>query len=204
MTREFLRGLEISEEAVNKIMDEHGKAITKYQQDADKIKTQDAEIGELKQQIKDRDKQLDGLKGVNADELQAEIERLKSENKKTTQECDQRIAEIKRGYALDDALKSAGARNPKAVRALLDNEKITFDGEKISGLDEQLKELQKTDDFLFAPKETEGKTAPAVTGVKPTGAAQPTDGTGGKGVLFAQKYNAARGVEAAQTNSKEG
>lgn len=52
-------------------------------------------------------------------------------------------------YRLTQALKDGKAKNPKAVKALLDLTKLTFDGEDIGGLDEQLTEVKKTSDYLF-------------------------------------------------------
>ena len=56
--------------------------------------------------------------------------------------------------AIDAALSAAGAKNSKAVKALLDTGKVKLgeDG-KLTGLDEQLKEIQKTDAYLFAEKQ---------------------------------------------------
>ncbi|MCM1055211.1 MAG: phage scaffolding protein [Bacteroides sp.] len=50
---------------------------------------------------------------------------------------------------LKAALKEAGARNSEIVEALLDKERLSLDGERISGLSEQLARLRKKAPFLF-------------------------------------------------------
>lgn len=52
-------------------------------------------------------------------------------------------------YRLDDYLAKEKAKNPKALRALLDSSKIVFEDEDIKGLKEQLDGLKKSDSYLF-------------------------------------------------------
>ena len=47
------------------------------------------------------------------------------------------------------ALANVGAKNPKAVKALLDLEKISLDGENLIGLSDQVKILEESDPYLF-------------------------------------------------------
>ena len=58
-------------------------------------------------------------------------------------------------YALDSAVNAAKPRNIKAVKALIDNDKLKFVDGKIVGLDEQLKSIKKDNDFLFQPEQPE-------------------------------------------------
>ena len=53
-------------------------------------------------------------------------------------------------------MKDAGAKNTKAVLALLDLDKVSVDEDgQLFGISEQLEELQKTDAYLFTPKQIE-------------------------------------------------
>ena len=73
--------------------------------------------------------------------------------------------------AIEKALTAAGAKNLKAVKALLDVTNAEMDGETVKGLDAQIKALKDDagSSFLF------GETQPGFTGVKansdPKGAA---------------------------------
>lgn len=157
------------------------------------------EVKNLNAQLSERDKQLEGLKKVDAEGLQQQIKTLQDENKRAKDTYDEQLNKIKFEHAIDTALTGAKARNTKAVSALLDRETITFKDGKLSGLDEQLKTLKKDNAYLFE----EDKTSDPVKGVKPLGgltSMQNNNGGSGLGASFAQRYNLRHG--AAQTNSQ--
>ena len=136
----------------------------------EKFDAKNNEVKDLKEQLKQRDAQLDDLqkKAKDSEELTAEINRLKEENKKATQEYEEKLKQQAFDFALERALTNAQAKNPKAVRALLDTESIKLDGDKLLGLEEQLNALKESDSYLFGeePKlkgrtpNTDGKVPP--------------------------------------------
>jgi hypothetical protein len=83
------------------------------------------------------------------EELTAKIAELTASNEKTKTEYETRIAERERDYLLQDSLKTAKAKNPKAVHALLDHSKIVIKDGKLDGLDPQIEALKKSDAYLF-------------------------------------------------------
>lgn len=84
--------------------------------------------------------------GVDLDKLQADVKTW--ETKYNTD-----IANLKRESALDIALAGKKAKNPKAVKALLNMDSIKLDGDKLTGLDDQLEALLKSDSYLFEGEE---------------------------------------------------
>ena len=84
------------------------------------------------------------------DEQLKELERLEAESyekgKKTVEELYKK-ADFDR--ILKDELALSGAKNEKAVKALLELEKIELADGKLEGLSEQLKELKKNCAYLF-------------------------------------------------------
>ena len=48
------------------------------------------------------------------------------------------------------------ARNPKAVKALLDMESVELDGDEVKGIDEQIDQLVENEPYLFESDEPEG------------------------------------------------
>lgn len=67
------------------------------------------------------------------------------------------IKQIRLQHAIDSALSACGAKNTKAVYALLDKEQMNVDENgTVQGIEEQLKALQKSDNFLFETKEVKG------------------------------------------------
>lgn len=103
----------------------------------------------LEEQIAERDRQLEELKKVDASALQAEIDRLQGENKTASEKFEKQVADMKFDYALERALSGAKARNVKAVKALIDAEKLKLDGDQITGLDDQLEKIKKDSGYLF-------------------------------------------------------
>ena len=104
----------------------------------------------LEATVKDRDKQLEELKKLNPEQLQAEITRLQGENKTAAEKYEADLRAAKLNYAVETNLAKAGAVNSKAVKALLDISKISLDGENLIGFDEQLKSLKETEKWAFA------------------------------------------------------
>ena len=127
----------------------------------------------LAAQVAERDKQLEDLKksAGNADELQKKIADLQAENKTKDKEHDAQLKKLQMDFALEAKLSGAKSKNNKAVRALLDEAKISLDGGNILGLDEQLIELKKANPYLF---DEEQKT-PIRTGL-PIGGGAPAPG----------------------------
>lgn len=155
MKREFLTELGLETEQVNKIMAEHGKTVNSLKDEADKAK-EDAE--EFKSQLSDRDKQLKDLskKAEGNEDLQEQIKQLQADNKKVKDDYEQKLKEKTFDFSLEKALADAKAKNPKAVKALLNKEAIKLDGEKLLGLEEQLKSLQESDGYLFGEEQPAG------------------------------------------------
>lgn len=149
MQREYLKGLGLEDEVINKVMAENGKDITAAKQQLSEV---EAERDGLKSQLTQRDKDIDDLKkdSGTSEELKKQIEDLQQKNTDLESNYQSEIAETKKNSAIELALASAKAKNPKAVRALLDNDKLELTDEGLKGLDEQLGALQESDAYLFA------------------------------------------------------
>ncbi len=119
----------------------------------DKFDEKNNEVKSLKEQLSDRDTQLEDLRGKaqGNEEMQTTIDALKEANSQAKEAHEQQLNEIKFGYELDRALLNEKARNPRAVKALLDTDTIKLDEEgQLIGLNEQLEGLKESDDYLFA------------------------------------------------------
>lgn len=110
----------------------------------------------LKTQVIERDKQLETLKASAGDneELKKQIETMKQQNADQEKAHKAELAQLRLDNAIDAALTAAGAKNSKAVKALLDVSKVKLgeDG-KLTGWDDQIKALQKSDAYLFNTKQ---------------------------------------------------
>lgn len=67
---------------------------------------------------------------------------------------------------LDEAITASGAKNKKAVKALLELDKITLQEDGLKGLSEQLAELKKNSDYLFLSDEKKPKFTAQNKGAK--------------------------------------
>ena len=188
MNKEQLQALGLSDEQVTKILEGYKGFVPPSRFN---------EVNEAKksaeQQLAERDKQLADLKKNLAanEEANKQIEALQAENKAAKERYERDLTSFKVNNVVDLALAQSGAKNLKAVKALIDFEKIKLDGDKVNGLDEQIKVLtsDKDSSFLFKGEE---KTPNTPTGMK-VAESSPNKGEAGKPLsLFdaiAQKFN---------------
>lgn len=156
MNKEQLVALGLEEEVADKVIEGFGKMIPKHRFD-----DKNEEVKELKEQLQQRDTQLTELQtqATGNEELQAQIKTLQEQNEQTKTEYQQKLDKKDFDFALIEALRDAKARNPKAVKGLLNIEGIKFEGDQLIGLSEQLDALKQSDDYLFT-QGVKGKTPP--------------------------------------------
>jgi len=124
----------------------------------------------LSGQIKERDTQLEELKKVDAEGLQAKIAELQEANKTADTEHKAQMATLQKTSALKLALADK-VHDPDDIIGKLELDKVEFDGENMkTSVDDLLKPFKADKPYLF---KTETNT---VTGTKPMGAADPNKG----------------------------
>lgn len=148
MEKKDLIAMGLTEEQAKKVMDSlDGNFVTKT-----RFNEVNEENKTLKQSVADRDKQLDDLKKSSGDnaELKKQIETLQQQNADQQKAHDAEMAQIKLDNAIDAALTAAGAKNLKAVRAMIDTSKMKLgeDG-TVGGLADAVKAVQKSDAYMF-------------------------------------------------------
>lgn len=124
------------------------------------------EIKTLKENIKTHETQLEDLRkqATGNEELQKTIRDLQKANDDAKKDADAQLKKLQLEHSVERALINAKAKNPKAVKALLDASKISLDGDNLLGLDEQVKALQKSDAYLFDIQQGGGGTNPPGAG----------------------------------------
>lgn len=152
MNKEDLIAMGLTEEQAKKVMDSlDGNYVTKT-----RFNEVNEENKTLKKSVSDRDKQLEDLKKSSGDneELKKQIETLQQENANQKKAHEAEMTQLRLDNAIDATLTAAGAKNIKAVRALLDTSKVKVgeDG-KLAGFDDLLSAVQKSDSYLFAEKQ---------------------------------------------------
>jgi len=164
--KEILKKAGIEEGKLDSVISDISKELPKYFIPKDKYNEVAEAKKKLETDIQERDNQLEQLKNAagNSEELKAQIEQLQAENQKAAEEWQAKMAQMQLDFAIEKALAAAKAKNAKAVKALLDMEKVKLDGDKLLGLDDQLKALQQSDSYLF------GESGKVGSGTNPPGA----------------------------------
>lgn len=161
MKKEKLIELGLDEETAKKVEKESENELADYVPKAQfdiVVKERDA----ANETIKERDGQLEKLKGVNVEELQNQITNLQNENKQKDEDYAKEIKQLRVNNAIESELTKNGALNMKAVKALLDVDidkiNVKEDG-TLEGLniDEQIKTLKEAEDSKFMFKEEKKK-----------------------------------------------
>ncbi len=147
MERKFLESLGIEKEAIDKIMAENGKDI-EAQKALTVAETQKVTAAnDTIKQLQDAVKKFDGV----------DVEKLKADLATLQKKYNDDVAAAKLDNALNLALTEAKAKNPKLAKAALDLSRIKLDGDKLLGLDDQLKKLRESDGYLFEEDKAPGK-----------------------------------------------
>lgn len=167
--KEILKKAGIEEGELEGLIGEIGKELAKYFIPKDKYNEVAEAKKKLEEDIQERDNQLEQLKNAasNNEELKKQIEELQEANRRAAEEWQAKMAQMKLDFAIEKALAAAKAKNIKAVKALLDLEKVKLDGEQLLGLDDQLETLKETDPYLF------GDSGKVGGGTNPPGAGNP-------------------------------
>ncbi len=114
-----------------------GEYVSKAKYESD-MQAKETRIQELTQSVKDFD-------GVDVKQLQKDVE-----NWKTKYSQDLESARLESAIKL--AIAKSGTRSEKALMGMLDKDAIKIDKDgKITGLDEQIEAIKKSDGFLFEP-----------------------------------------------------
>ncbi len=161
MKRDYLKSLGIEDkEVIDKILDENSADIGRAKGELETYKTK---VTELESQLKGKDTELEKLQKSVGDTnaLNEKITQLETEKTQLSTELNTKLTDLKKTYAIENKVRDSKARNVKAVMALLDTTKITYENDTLGGVDEQITALQGGEDtkFLF------GESTPAGTHV---------------------------------------
>lgn len=149
MKRDQLKELGLSDEQIKSVMDLNGEDINKAKSgNAEMVKENES----LKSQLAERDKDIKGLRknAKDNDELSQQLQDLQSKYKQDHENLTNEVAKVKLNGAIDNALTHNQVRNTKAFKALLDMDSIKLNDQgQLTGLDDQIKSIRKSDPYLF-------------------------------------------------------
>ena len=144
MQKEFLEGLGIVDATViDKIMAENSADIKKIEAERDNYKTQ----------LETAQNTLKEFDGVNIHEMQEKIKTLTNDLETKQNEYNSKIADMEFNSVLDSALSKFGARNSKAVKALLDIDNLKSSKNQADDISKALESIKTDNDYLFTSDE---------------------------------------------------
>lgn len=148
MKREDLKKLGLEDEAIESVMKLHGQTVNGLQEQVTALQASETN---LKSQNEKHEKDLKTLQKDNGDNetLKQTIKDLQKQNADAKAEFEQQLVGMQRDSAIEKALATSGAKNTKAVKALLDADKIVFKDGELSGLAEQLEAYKQSDPYMF-------------------------------------------------------
>lgn len=147
MQRKFLEDLGLEKEIIDKIMDENGS-------DLEKAKAKlEAERDNYKSQLETAQNALKEFDGIDVKDLQGKINTLTNDLSEKEKEYQQRIADMEFNSVLDGAISSSGAKNAKAVKALLDLDSLKASKNQADDISRALEAVKTDNDYMFESKE---------------------------------------------------
>lgn len=153
MNREFLEGLGLEKEAIDKVMTEHGKSLKSVKEKADKVEGLESQVEDYKTQLTDRDTQLEELKKVDAEALQQTITDLQSTNETQKTEYKTNLETQQKDFAVVNYLREQKVKDPDLLKGKFDLNVVTLKDGKLTGIEEQLKPYKESHDYLFESEE---------------------------------------------------
>lgn len=172
MKKEDLISLGISDEQAEKILTLHTNSVKDFIPKArfDEVNTAK---NELKTQIDGLNKQITelGKLAPENESLKTKVTEITEAQKKIASDYKQKIQDVRS----EAVIAASKAKNSKAVRAVIDWEKVTWDDDgNPKGLSEQIEEFKKGDNAFLFEQETKPATPAAPVAPVFRGAAQVT------------------------------
>ena len=157
MKREFLRGLGLEEETVQKIVDEHHDTLRDFKDKAEKAESLQEQLDKANEELINRDNQITDLQKAKDGDNQELKDKLANYEKENAQyKAD--MKELK----LNNAVKLAVAKEANDANDILafinqDELELQDDG-TVKGLDKAVESLKESKPYLFADNTPKGNT----------------------------------------------
>lgn len=167
MKRKFLEELGLEKEVIDKIMKEAGQDTTALQ----------VKLDELTEQLNVKERTISNKNAKIAELEKVDIEALKKEQFDLGKaEGSKEVENFKRQNAIDKAYdtefevdgKKYKVKDKKGLLGYLDNEKIKYENDQVTGLVEQFTEIVKTSPYLFETDTKNPQFADKTSGTNPT------------------------------------
>lgn len=160
MKKEDLVALGLSEEQIAEVQRLNGLDIKREQ---DKLGKVELERDKYKEQLETAQSALKEFEGIDVDNLKGEIEKLQNDLKAKDEQYQKELAERDFNALLESQINAFGAKNVKAVKALLDIDTLKESKNQEADIKAMLESCKEENDYLF------GSDEPIKNPVAPTG-----------------------------------
>ena len=145
-----------------KSVGENYKTIAEFERQKAKLDNAEAQLTEAKESLK-------SFEGVDVPALNGKITELTNSLAAKDAEYNQKLADMEFDAALESAISASGAKNAKAVRALLDLDALKASKNRDGDIKTALDAAKKDNDYMFKSDEPiNNPTGPVNTGVTPS------------------------------------
>lgn len=155
MKRSFLKNLGVDKDLIDEILDENGKDL---EAEKEKAKVIQDSLDEANTKIANLEKSKEGaITQEDLDEVQADLDAEKAKVAQLETEKEELSSTFEKNHQIDLGLIKAGAKNLKAVKALLSEKDLTevsFEEGKSEKLDTLISGLKESDPYLFEGKDS--------------------------------------------------
>lgn len=163
MKREFLKGLDLEDEIIEKIMSENGRVIEKYKKEVEKKKE---ELESKNTEIETANSKIKDLEKVDIENIRKEIDDWKSKAEQAQKEkelVESQMTEQTYNLNLDNYLSSfkfSSNLSKEAVKIKVKEKGLEYKDGAFVGADDYIKELQASDPGAFVS----GSSIPKIVG----------------------------------------
>lgn len=146
-------GIEVPEDkkdAVTKSVAENYKTVAEHERVKNRI---EVERDNYKDSLETAQNALKEFEGVDVKELNGKITQLTADLEKKDSDYQAKIAEMEFNTIVDNAIASSGAKNAKAVKALLDLETLKASKNQTEDIKNALDSVKAENDYMFGSAE---------------------------------------------------
>lgn len=155
MKREALEKLGLSKEVIDQVMAEYGNSINKLKADYELATT---EKEAYKKSVEEANAKIAEFSKLDIETIKKQSGEWEKKAKETEAAYNKRIIELQKEHILEREISKLKPRDVNDIKRLLATDKITLDGEKLVGFEEQAKLLKESKGYLFeAEQQTQAK-----------------------------------------------
>lgn len=154
MNKQKLMELGIEEDVAEKVMSTYRESIDGNFVTKERFNEINNENNTLKEQVAERDTQIESLSKVDAEELESTIDQLKKDNEDKDKEYQKELKDLKVKHAAERQISDLEAHDLTSVLAHVDlTEAELNDDGTVQGLKDTLETLKEEKAFLFKEEE---------------------------------------------------